>query len=190
MIEKYNEKVKAFIVIVLALSVYLISHKYDFNFSIDSACQLIPFFWLGTLLRQKNSWMKLTASYYLVCWILLTIFFSYINGRASANINLYGMNAFLYYITAMFGILMCLTFSKLSFLHSNKFIITISSGTILIVGYHLIFLGYFMNYLSSWGIIGKILSSGIVCTLFYYPIIWIDRYCPFIMGKYKIKRIK
>ena len=190
LIEERSEKMKAFIVIILALSVYLFSHKYDLNFSIDSACQLIPFFWLGTLLKQRNSWMKLTAPYYLVCWILLGVFFSFINGRSSANINLYGMNVFLYYITAMCGILMCITFSKLSFLHSNKFIVTISSGTILIVGYHLIFLGYFMNYLSSWGITGRIISSGIVCALFYYPIIWINKYCPIIMGKYKIIRIK
>ena len=130
LIEKCSEKMKAFIVIVLALSVYLVTHKYDFNFSIDSACQLIPFFWLGTLLKQRFAWIKLTASKYLVCWILLTFSFSYINGRSSANINLYGMNACLYYITAMCGILMCITFSKLPFLHSNKFIVTISSGTI------------------------------------------------------------
>lgn len=191
LIEEYNEKIKAFIVLIFALVVYFFSFKYDVNFSIDSACQLIPFFWLGVFLKHRTSCLiKYTSSYYLICWSLLTIILEYINGRVSANINLYGTNVFLYYATAISGILMCIAFSRLSFLHSNRFVVTISSGTILIVGYHLIFLGYFMNFFSPFGIIGRILSSTIVCALFYYPIIWIDKYCPIIMGKYKIGQTK
>ena len=40
-----------------------------------------------------------------------------------------------------------------------------------------------MNYLSFGGIIGRIISSGIVCALFYYPIIWIDKYSPNCYGE-------
>lgn len=124
-----------------------------------------------------------TSPYMFLLWVMATIACSLYEGRVSTNVIMYGINPFIYYLTAILGIITCVTISRCKYFRPNKFVTTISSGTILIIGYHLLLLSPIKHALNNIGFSGKLLASIIVVLLFYFPIIGAYKYFPCLVGK-------
>lgn len=146
--------VQFFITLVLAVATYLVvENGIDLDFSIDSALQMCPFFMLGILMKDKigtKAWNMIVNPKMSLVWMIITFLLSYNNGRVSANICLYGNNILIYYVTAITGILMIASLSQIRIAVNNELIKTISAGTILIIGYHLILVSL-LNCFINWG---------------------------------------
>lgn len=158
----------------------------DLYFSVDSAAMLLPFFAVGQCFRiweQLPLFRLITSPFMSFFWILATMACSLYEGRVSANVLIYGINPFMYYLTAICGIIACVAISRCGYFRPNKFVTTISSGTILIIGYHLILLSPIKYHFANMGFSGKLLTSIIVVSIFYFPIIWAYKYLPCLVGK-------
>ena len=113
---------------------------------------------------------------------LLTLL-SHYNGYVQCYAHNYGSNIILFYINAVLGIYMLFLvtayFNNLSF-KWNK---TISQGTILILGFHYLFI-IFLNEIYKTNNLGITMLYALFIIIIFIPIIqFIHNYFPWIIGK-------
>lgn len=163
----------------------------DFYFSIDSAIMAFPFFAIGNLLSQKKMLICFTAAKWKVLLLfIVTIFLEFfcacINGRVDINHCLYGLNLFLFYISAIVGILMVIAFCSLWV--RQAFIQTLSNGTMLVIAFGTASASFILFVIKKCDINTDIKSllGTFGALILLYPIIkLVQRYFPVLLGKSK-----
>jgi hypothetical protein len=103
-----------------------------------------------------------------------------LNGESSINSQNYGCSYAIFFINASASSLLVFTISN--YMPSTEFCTVVSKGTLLILGIHMplikvmsILLPLYFSYLTPF----------IVMVICYYPIKWLDTWCPPLLGKIK-----
>lgn len=195
---KLNKWLQILIVILAAILAYVI--KIDIWWGADTALMALPFFLAAYYLRQnkRNSDYQNNENYtrhllLLAMCIIITLFLNHVQGRAEMHSRSFGNYPLLYYPCAFAGIFMLISFAKLFNRNALKSIQTISSGTIIIMGWHGVVI-YFLFVLcenlyppfNTWNeVLQGFLISLIVVLILYYPIILVQKYMPIMVGNRK-----
>ena len=114
---------------------------------------------------------------------------NYYNGRVDMATFNYGRNMLLYYVGGFAGTFSVFAVAQLLNRYSNRFVRTISEGTILIIGFNLLAIevvvkgfGIFGISPEQHGVIGVAISV-IILLLFYPGILLSGKYFPCLIGK-------
>ena len=145
--------------------------------------RMIPsmaFFCLGFLLKDYK--IQIQNMHYSITLILgcLLILLPMFNGSTSINSNLFGRSYILFFINASLSTLF--VFRITHYIPQNKFITTISKGTLLVLGLHIPIMKtldlLFPTCLHE-------LLPLFVLPICYYPILWLEKWCPPLIGRIK-----
>ena len=176
--------------LLVVLFCILIAYLFPFHlyWRIDTVFMVIPFYIAGYELKNKLSFFSSKILFFILLLIVLSL--TMIMGYANVYLRLFGNYPLLYYPYAFAGIFMLISLSFMFDKYNFKFITILSIGTIVIMGLHGIVFLYvetiFKDLFSLDYIFltftGKITLSSISLLLLYYPIIWIQKYFPIVMG--------
>ena len=176
--------------LLVVLFCILIAYLFPFHlyWRIDTVFMVIPFYIAGYELKNKLSFFSSKILFFILLLIVLSL--TMIMGYANVYLRLFGNYPLLYYPYAFAGIFMLISLSFMFDKYNFKFITILSIGTIVIMGLHGIVFLYvetiFKDLFSLDYIFltftGKLLLSSISLLLLYYPIIWIQKYFPIVMG--------
>ena len=176
--------------LLVVLFCILIAYLFPFHlyWRIDTVFMVIPFYITGYELKSKLSFFSSKILFFILLLIVLSL--TMIMGYANVYLRLFGNYPLLYYPYAFAGIFMLISLSFMFDKYNFKFITILSIGTIVIMGLHGIVFLYvetiFKDLFSLDYIFltftGKLLLSSISLLLLYYPIIWIQKYFPIVMG--------
>lgn len=168
----------------------LIAYLFPFHlyWRIDTVFMVIPFYIAGYELKSKLSFFSSKISFFIL--LLIVLLLTMIMGYSNVYLRLFGNYPLLYYPYAFAGIFMLISLSFMFDKYNFEFITILSIGTIVIMGLHGIVFLYvktiFKDLFSLDYIFltfrGKLLLSSISLLLLYYPIIWIQKYFPIVMG--------
>lgn len=163
-------------------------------YSMDVAIVAFPLFGLGWFSRYYGVFSKTNKKLILlpsfVIFLSLSIICSSILGRISMYSRQFGTIPCLFWVGTLCGILMVLTFCMF-FRKENKYVKVISSGTILIMALHGVLYPYinqlFRFLMAFFGMHSyEIAYKSTICLLitifFYFPILWSQKYIPFLIG--------
>ena len=184
----YCEK-KLIMIILLVFSTAAIALSYYNCFLGNSLINVLisyPFFVFGNVLGKYKAQINNFHNRYIEILIfLLSIFFVYIcakyNGEVWVYINDYGNNFILYLLGGIFGFALVFVVSKWLNRVNWSIVHDISTGSILILGFHLVLLGKVINY------IGDSFITSVIILLVFVPVIRIcKKYFPYILGIYRI----
>lgn len=163
-----------------------------FNYRIDSAIVALPFFVVGYYIKQYNimDYFNRKAIIVPTCilFFIIVCFGSLYNGFAEILApKMWGNSVILFFIDAFIGSFMIFLFSKLLDPFEFKFVKVISSGTLLIMAFHNVNVVYALLYTfnlpgSPSNILDAFILAVLNITILYYPIIFIQKYVPFILG--------
>ena len=168
-----------------------------FSWSIINVFISIPYFIMGIYLRNINymdnikNYTTKKLNFLFVLIFFIQYFLSYYNGVANMVINDYGKSILLFYVLGMSGSIMIFIISiiiersSISQLYGS-IIKTISSGTILILGFHMIFVRIFMCLFKLTFIEKDIFcypASIIILLLFIPIIIFTHKHIPVLIGR-------
>ena len=140
----------------------------------------MPFFCVGFFLKDRQ-WYPKNRSYYQLAFLLvLIISLPLINGFCSINSNSYGISYSLFFLNAIASSVFVFILSD--YIPSTTFCTVISKGTLLILGLHFPIMSILNSVLPSF--CDTIIP---ILTLFlcYYPILWLNKWCPLLLGKIK-----
>lgn len=141
----------------------------------------MPFFCLGFLLKDHK--IQIQNHNYPVMLILgcLFILLPLFNGSTSINSNQFGLSYIIFFINASISTLF--VFRIANNIPQNKFITTISKGTLLVLGLHIPIMKtldfIFPTFLHD-------LLPLFVLPICYYPILWLEKWCPPLIGRIKL----
>ena len=176
--------------LLVVLFCILIAYLFPFHlyWRIDTVFMVIPFYIAGYELKSKLSFFSSKISFFIL--LLIVLLLTMIMGYSNVYLRLFGNYPLLYYPYAFAGIFMLISLSFMFDKYNFEFITILSIGTIVIMGLHGIVFLYvktiFKDFFSLDYIFltfrGKLLLSSISLLLLYYPIIWIQKYFPIIMG--------
>lgn len=140
----------------------------------------LPFFCLGFLLKDKN-WTPNIISLYCII-LLMAVFFitPILNGESSINSQKYGCSYAIFFINASASSLLVFTISN--YMPSTEFCTVVSKGTLLILGIHMPLIKVMSLLLPLYF---SFFTPIIVMLLCYYPIKWLDTWCPPLLGRIK-----
>lgn len=189
----------------LAPCIALLLKIFDFElyFSLDSSLIAFPFFGLGYLTAKKmlpfffsNPTSRKRLLYFLlgICLSIVLYNLSPANGIASISSDSYGNNIGLFYIFGLSGILLIILLSQF-YVKPLKIVTIVSTGTLLILAFHLWIMNSILRLAGmrsydmpdgiSYDVFTGIWVSASVLLIFYYPIIIVLKYFPFLLGKKK-----
>lgn len=140
----------------------------------------LPFFCFGFFLKGKRWGPQCLSLYKVLIFALVFVLLPIINGSCSINSNKYGMSYVVFFINAIASTLFIFYISYI--IPSNKFVTTISKGTLLILGLHVPImktLDFILPYYCD------PLIPFLAVLLCFYPIKWFDKCCPILLGKIK-----
>lgn len=186
--------------VIVVIVVYLLLLRIDvfMPFRLMPALLAYPFYVFGWLLRKYtfviSSLKRLSfgmSMFLVIVSSVLIVILSGINGHVQMSGGAYGNNIFLMYLVAIIGTFAVILLSVR--IPENKYILTIGRGTAVVLGMHIniqVTLMRVVQYLA--GISSFAWWSAILMTVFiliiHIPIInFINKYCPFIIGKSKPK---
>ena len=178
-LRRYYIYIALFAIIYMSFETYLIN--------VDSLCRgwyigralpSMPFFCLGIFLKEKG-WSPYGMSLkVIVVLFIISIFVPLFNGYCSINENIYGIAYIVFLLNAIastFFVLFILSHFKVT-----KQITLFSKGTLLILGLHMPILKTLEMLLPVWT---REFLPLFVLPLCYYPILWLDKWCPELLGK-------
>ena len=113
---------------------------------------------------------------------LLSLSIPIVNGRCGILETTYGMSFFMFSLNAMISTI--LLFVLANYVPANQVCITISKGTLFILGIHMPLID-FIEYVGVIPAAFDFMVPFFVITICYYPIRWLDRFCPVLLGKMK-----
>jgi fucose 4-O-acetylase-like acetyltransferase len=184
----YKKKM-LFLTVLFCISIAIVLNRLELpNLALFNCFSVAPLFILGIFCRKNIHIIEMHArkSNRPLCIIttfsLLTLL-SHYNGYVQCYAHNYGSNIILFYINAVLGIYMLFLvtayFNNLSF-KWNK---TISQGTILILGFHYLFI-IFLNEIYKTNNLGITMLYALFIIIIFIPIIqFIHNYFPWIIGK-------
>jgi len=159
--------------------------------SIIDVCTAFPFFTIGILCKQINNYLselksKSTLITLFVVGLLLMVVCERFNSSNYMYMCVYGNNILLFLIGGFAGTSTIFSLSKM--LHSKpNSIVTLSKGTILILGFHPWFILWIRTHQPTPSLFDFLFALLIV--LFFIPIIlFSEKYFPIILGKYRITK--
>lgn len=184
----------AFVVVVLFFA-YIYNHldftDYPFYWkkpnTFINVFTAYPFFALGIFLRDYRSFLhewnkKVTILLAFLCGLLIVIGCCYFNGFVALFHCDYGGIMFWFLIGGVAGTMMVFALSKLLG-HAPKLVTVISRGTIVILGFHKLFIvrgSMPVSYLDM-------VYAALIVILFIPVILLIEKYIPIMIGKYRIR---
>lgn len=150
-----------------------------------------PFFALGVFVRDYkyllNEWDdKRMQVFLLTCGLLPVAFCYYFNGSVGLHRCDDGGNIFLCLLGGVAGSIMMFSVSKLLG-HASKFVVIISRGTIIILGFHKILISLMRILFPVW--YTDIVLAALIVIVFVPVILAIERYCPLMAGKYRAVKL-
>lgn len=195
---KYRPKVQILITVTAPLICYLLIWIFDFNFPLRfmSALMAIPFFMGGYCLRHhntlENSINRTLSILLLICLTPLLVILGHVNGLADMQSCWFGNNILLFYINAVIGCSIVVIACKLLDNIQHKFIQIISSGTLIIMAFHAN--RPYLTYKPIFKLTGPfeptfimhIAATLFILAIFYYPIIYVQKHCPVLIGGRKL----
>lgn len=178
-IRKYYVPISFIVIIYMTFETYLLGIDTLFHgWYIGRLIPSLPFFCFGFLLKE-SSWSPCNiAPYELFLLSIASVIFPFINGFCSINSNEFGMAYMIYFFSAIATTLLLLIISN--YVPTIKFIQISSKGTLLILGMHM----PIMRGLSY--ILPNIMFDFLpflVIPICFFPILWLDRHCPILLGK-------
>ena len=181
------------VIVFLVIDVIILSTINEGNFRLLYFPQregvAFPFFIVGYYCK-KHGWFNSLSNlsqkhvYNIGLFIVLLVLFislALYNERVGIHSFHFGKSIFLFYPIAFLGVLVIYLFSRcLGSFVFNRFILTISSGTIVILGFHRLFLRGFGTLFDKFSIPVEGFILSFVILLFCYPTILLcNRYIPF-----------
>lgn len=145
---------------------------------IGRAIPSLPFFCFGLFLKEKGWAPKIITKHILLILAFFVILLPLANGYCSINENVFGRLYVFFVLNAVLATL--LLFYTASKFPSSKVITTFSKGTLLILGLHIPIMQVLDMALPSF--FHELLPI-LVFAICYFPILWIDRFCPELLGK-------
>ena len=178
-IKKYYIVISCCALLYMSLQTYFISINALFRgWYIGLLIPSMPFFCLGFFLKDKQ-WKPYHQPYYILALLSISfISIPLINGFCSINSNSYGLSYSLFFINAVASSLLLFIIS--SYIPSTTFCTIISKGTLLILGLHIPIMHILDSILPN--CFDHIIPI-ITLLLCYYPILWLDNWCPLLLGK-------
>ncbi len=150
----------------------------------------LPFFLLGSMLHNVEAhkfkvWLYRLLPLFIVLYLLMAVW----NGRVGIlNLN-FGHNYFFFFVGAISG--SALVFGACMLLPDNKFVRTISIGTMLILGLHMDFYEILFPILNRMGIYTLVpdwvvvwIAAALTLVFAYWPIRLSMRHMPILLGKF------
>lgn len=159
--------------------------------AIVDVCTAYPFFALGILLHDYKAILKEWNHKGMlvlmgVCGFLLVFICCSYNGSVGLHCSDYGGNMLLCLLGGVSGSMMVFAVSKLLG-HASKYVVIISRGTIIILGFQKIIIALVRAFFPA--SYADIVFAFIIVILFIPLIIWTERYFPLMAGKYRINKI-
>ena len=195
----YNKSISLIVLNVLAFLFVFIFSQFDYNilFSIDVAIMAIPFYSLGYVLSKVyKDFANKKVIIVLTLLILLTLnfFLSSVNGNVDMATFKYGNNLYLFYVTGMIGAMGILVFCHLFSAVKNKFALLLASNTLIMLAIHgsltsivKQLYGFIRGYNNPedmlFSYFDAIIIAIMVLLLSIIPILVIQKYFPFMIGK-------
>lgn len=147
---------------------------------IGRAIPSLPFFCFGLYLKTQRWIPKRIPKYALFVMVFVAILFPIVNGYSSINENVYGRSYVFFLFNAVVSTLLLLYMSSKTMY--IKVFSVFSKGTLFVLGVHIpilrildmAFPSYFHEFLPI-----------LVLLICYFPILWLDRFCPVLLGKIK-----
>lgn len=165
------------------------SYLYSPN-SIVNVFTAYPFFIIGNYAKHyKDVINNLNNKIHLLHLFSLSLVIVFLCGKFNEPVWMficgYGSNFFLFIVGGISGTVSVFSISKL--LGScPKHVIIVSTGTILILGFHMHLIGVMRIFFADPSLLDFLLAAIIVCA-FIPLIIFFERYFPLIIGKLRIK---
>lgn len=193
-------KIKYQILLIIIFPIIALLIKGNLYYGLKAAFVCIPFYIVGFHVRNNNLLDKIKDSRYLQLFLFLISFvFLVVSNNIQGRIDVYkcvlGTYPLLFYVNAFVGSFMVIMFCKMLNNLESKFVKTISSGTIVILGLHIFLNIYISKIVSKLGhmiytdfslnLFVIILMSITVVLILYYPILFLQKYFPFFIGNRK-----
>lgn len=179
--KKYYIYISIFVIVYMSFETHLVSIDTLFRgWYIGRLIPSLPFFCFGIFLKDKKWGPHCMSLYIVIILALVFVLLPILNGLCSINNNEYGLSYVVFFVNAISSTLFIFFFSYM--IPSNQFIKTISKGTLLILGLHVPLMRIF-DYIIPYYCDSLIPFMAIL--MCFYPIKWLDRYCPLLLGKIK-----
>lgn len=189
------QRILLLFVMPLSLTAVIIVSMHGANFICKNAIVIsslcLPFFMLGRFARLVDFPQMINCKRKL--WLLgifslfMTILIGYYNGPAWVYQCQYGRDFTLFIMGGVNGTLLMFTVSYMLSRFNNRLLETLSSGTVIILGFHQIsfHIVYNLPYIHQYPLLYYI--AGVFIVLSFYPVIvCISRWFPFLLGGRKI----
>lgn len=195
-----SSKIMFNILVVLMLALAYIYNHFDFSsypFFMNAPNALIniftayPFFAVGIFVRDFkgiiNDWNhKAMLLFSAICGLFLVCISDYYNNYVAMYRCDYGSQMFWFLVGGVMGSIMIFAVSKLLG-HTSKPINIISRGTIIILGFHKMFIDLVRAFFPASCI--DIVFAAIIIIIFVPVIVWVESYTPILAGKYRIRKV-
>lgn len=178
-LRRYYIYIALFAIIYMSFEGYFIRIDSLFRgWFVGRAFPSIPFFFLGIYLKEKGWNPNVMSQKVCVTFFIIAVLVPLLNGYCSINENIYGKAYGVFLLNAIVSTLFL--FSLLSHFKATKYVTIFSKGTLLILGLHIPILKTLEMILPMWT---RDILPLLVLPLCFYPILWIDKWCPELLGK-------
>ena len=180
-LKKYYIIISIFVIIYMTFENYLISvDKLFRGWYIGRLIPSLPFFCFGFYLKDQKWNPHCPLRYSVLIFAFIFVILPLVNGSCSINSNEFGMSYIIFLVNAIISTLFIFVISNI--IPQNQFATIISKGTLLILGLHVpimkmldSFLPHYFDYIIPF----------IAILLCYYPIKFLDGWCPLLLGRIK-----
>ena len=162
--------------------------------SIINVCTAFPFFLIGAYLRYAKEYLNSVKSkYMLFTMFAIGMFYLYLSGHFNGGdvwmfMCKYGKDIFWFLVGGMAGTLAVYSISKM-LNYKSRCIELISEGTIIILGFHVHFIGIIRRHISAEPSMMDFIYAAIIVILFIPIIYIIGTYFPLMIGKYRATKL-
>lgn len=150
-----------------------------------------PFYIMGFLLKIKKEVLSKNSTlvdFLLACFCVPIVYLcGKYNGCAFMVNHEFGDSLLLFTLGSVAGVVLVYAIAQMLSKFKYNGIIDISNGTILILGFQLLFIGLIYNIYKLNNIFFVVLASVLIMMVFIPIIRIVEKYCPILMGKYRIK---
>lgn len=180
-LKRYYLMIGVCVIIYMSVETYFLNINSIFRgWYIGLLIPSLPFFYFGFLLKDLN-WIPYNVSLSRLI-LLITVFIvtPIVNGSSSINSQEYGCSYAIFFINASASSLLLFYISN--HIPSTDFCTVTSKGTLLILGLHMPLIKIMSVLLPLYF---SFLIPFFIMLLCYYPIKWLDMWCPPLLGRIK-----
>lgn len=180
-LKKYYIIISIFVIIYMTFENYLISvDKLFRGWYIGRLIPSLPFFCFGFYLKDQKWNPHCPSRYSVLIFAFIFVILPLVNGSCSINSNEFGMSYILFLVNAIISTLFIFVISNI--IPQNQFATIISKGTLLILGLHVPIMKMLDSFLPNYF---DYIIPFIAILLCYYPIKFLDEWCPILLGRIK-----